>query len=122
MKCRTPYCRKSPAPGAHSPYCSACNSRRWKAAHPVNYAYNKLKFRAKERGHAFNLTLETFTRLWNEGLGENRGRFANNVSINRIRPWEGYHDQNVEILTISVNSRLRWVQQRQAENYYGAIA
>lgn len=108
MKCRTKFCRGRTFPTGRSPYCSKCRARRWKANHPVSYAFAKLKFRAKERGHTFTLTLADFTALWNAGLGENRGRNGHCHSIDRIDPIKGYEPGNVQILTVSENVRRRY--------------
>lgn len=110
MKCRTKFCRGHAEPVKwHSPYCPKCISRRWKQAHPITYAFHKLKCRAKERGHEFTLSIAKFTELWHAGLGSLRGKTAQSMSINRIQNWRGYHDDNVEFKTLSENSRLRFV-------------
>lgn len=109
MKCKTKFCRGVSTRSGHSPYCSKCRARRWKEAHPIAYAFNKLRFRAKERGHSFGLTLYDFTDLWNKGLGVNRRRNGHCVSIDRIDPSRGYHADNVQIMTVSENARKRYV-------------
>lgn len=117
-KCRTKFCRGISTPSSHSPFCGKCRARRWKAAHPIPYAWNKLKYRARERGHEFTLTVEDFAALWKDGLLQLRGRNGHCLSINRKDGRHGYHVWNVEIKTVSENARLRWVpffKSREAE-------
>ena len=109
MKCATKFCRGLITEAGHSPYCGKCRARRWREKHPVAYAYNKLKYRAKERGHQFTLTRERFAELWNGGLSANHGKTKFSLCVDRIRPREGYHDGNVRLITLSENSRLRFV-------------
>src|ERR1700723_2199204 len=108
-RCKNKYCRKLITPASHMVYCGAHNAQLWKERHPINYHYNKLKYRAKERGHSFTLTLAKFTELWNQGLRENHGKNGASLSIDRIRTGEGYHDGNVRLLTLSENSRRKFV-------------
>lgn len=109
MKCRTKRCRGRTSKSQHSPYCPACRAHRWKLRSPVGYHYNKLKFRAKERGHTFTLTRAKFEQLWLTGLRENHGKTKFSLTIDRIRNHEGYHDDNVQLLTLSENARKRFV-------------
>ncbi len=109
MKCRTPRCRGRTSKSQHSPYCPACRAQRWKERSPVGYHFNKLKFRAKERGHAFTLTRARFEFLWLSGLSQNHGKHKFALSIDRIKNDEGYHDSNVRLLTLSQNARRNFV-------------
>jgi len=105
-KCATPYCRKvHNHKTSKSPYCPRCKSRRAKEVNPIKYAFRHLKFRAKERGHVFTLTLEQFEKFVSEKMPlELRGRTADCLSIDRIDPSRGYEIDNIQVMTISENS------------------
>lgn len=111
-KCRTKYCRGYVLPSFHSPYCSKCKARRWAKSSPVAYHFNKLKYRALERGHQFGLTVEEYARFWFEsGYGERHGKTAQSLSINRLDNRRGYFADNIEAIPLSVNARLRFAPQ-----------
>ena len=80
-KCSVKFCRDVAI--GRSTKCSKCKTRVWKANHPDHYAYNKLKYRAKERGHEFALTLEEFKVLWSRKSNA-LGRTATSLSFDRI--------------------------------------
>jgi len=84
-------------------------ARRWKEKHPVSYYYHKLRTSARRRGKAFSLSRKRFEELWLSGLAQNHGRTAMSLSIDRINDKRGYHDDNVRLLTLSFNSRRRFV-------------
>jgi len=109
VKCRTKYCRGRTAKRHHSPFCPACQARRWKEKHPVSYYYHKLKTSARRRGKLFTLTKDKFAELWHAGMSANHGRTKFCLSVNRIKDHLGYTDDNVELLTVSENSRRRFV-------------
>lgn len=108
-KCQTKFCRGLVLPTSHSPYCGKCRSRRFKERHPLKYSFGKLRNRAKERGHAFTLTFEQYEQFAKQtGYAELKGKTKHSLSINRKRNGEGYHVDNIEAVTLSVNSRLRY--------------
>ena len=78
---------------------------RWlKEHHPETYFFNILRGNAKRRGKEFNLTLEEFRKFCKEtNYLEFKGKTASSASIDRIRAWEGYHKDNIQILTLSDN-------------------
>jgi hypothetical protein len=108
-KCRTKFCRGITTASGHSPYCSRCRERNWKARNPITYAFKKLRSRAAERGHAFHLSIEKFTELWNAGMGAIRGKTGHSMTIHRKNNDRGYYDNNVTYLTNSCNVRMRYV-------------
>ena len=109
MKCRTPNCRGIPLKSGRSPWCAKCKAIRWKAAHPVSYFYHKLRTSANRRKILFLLSRDKFAELWNQGLAENHGKTKFCMSVDRVRNSEGYHDGNVQLLTLSENVRKRFV-------------
>lgn len=107
-RCKTKRCRKPVLPSGRSPYCSRCRARHWRDRHPISYFFAKLRYRAKERGHLFTLTREQFTDLWQQ-KGLNGGKTKFSLSFHRIINSEGYHHGNLELRTLSENSRLKYV-------------
>jgi hypothetical protein len=104
LRCRTPRCGRLTKP--KSPWCGRCASRKWAKEHPVAYAYAHLRGNAKRRGHPFTLTFEAFARLCDEtGYLHGKGRMSDCLSIDRIDPTKGYADDNVRVITVSMNSR-----------------
>ena len=71
----------------------------------MHYSFNKLRNRAKERGHAFHLTYEQYEQFaLSSGYAERKGKTAESFSINRIDPERGYEVDNIECITLSENS------------------
>lgn len=105
--CAAVYCHNDPYPGHR--WCTKCKSRIWRANNPVKYHFWNLKHRAKQRGHAFMLTMEQWMDFVKRtGLIELHGRFANNLSIDRIEDGKGYTADNIQTLTVSENARKRF--------------
>jgi hypothetical protein len=114
-RCVTPRCRKAVLPSGKSPYCNRCKARRFKEAHPLKYAFNKLRYRARERGHHFNLSYFQFADLAHKsGWATGRGKTAESLSFDRIDEARGYEVENLQVLTLSENSakaaRFRYVK------------
>lgn len=96
--CAAMHCRK--VTHIKEKYCSCHKMRRFKLRNPIKYAFGKLRTRAKERGHAFSLTLEEWTRFWNDNnLGELRGKAAERLTVDRKKSHLGYSYDNLQPLT-----------------------
>jgi hypothetical protein len=109
VRCRTKFCRGLSWPNGHSPYCSRCRSRRFKEAHPLKYSFGKLRARAKERGHAFGLTFEDYhTFAIQTGYDKLKGKTRHSLSINRKQNHLGYTRDNIEAVSLSLNSRIAY--------------
>ena len=64
-----------------------------------------MRVRAKRRRIKFLLTLAEFTRFCNEtDYIARKGRFKDDLSIDRIREWLPYHIDNIQVLTVGENS------------------
>jgi len=106
-RCATPYCRK-PARDTHR-LCSRCNNRRWAQRNPLRYAYGNLRRRARQRGHAFELTFEQYRQFAVQtGYDQLKGKHGKSLSIDRIDPSRGYRMNNIRAVTLSENSRLKY--------------
>ncbi len=90
----------------HSPYCPKCRARRWKAAHPLKYSFNKLRNRARERGKEFSLRFKEYERFAKKTKYDQlKGKSGLSLSIDRKDNSQGYYVGNIRAITISENSR-----------------
>ena len=103
--CQVKFCPGTLTPGCHSPYCAKHRTIFWREKFPAHYAFNNLRHRAKQRGHAFTLTRARFVELWNGGLAAFHGKTGHSLCVDRIKNEQGYSDDNVRLLTLSENSR-----------------
>jgi hypothetical protein len=95
----------------HNSICSKCKTRQWKERNPFRYFYNKLKYRAAERGHSFTLSFEEYCHFAKtSGYMEHKGKTAKSLSVDRIDDSKGYSADNIRAVTLSFNSRRQWVQ------------
>jgi len=109
MKCRTPFCLGRRTKSGHSPYCAKCRARRFKEKHPLKYFFNKLRSRARERGHEFTLTFLEYEHFaTTSGYAALKGKTKYSLSLNRKDPERGYHADNIEAVTLSMNTRLMY--------------
>jgi hypothetical protein len=118
-KCNTKFCRGRCLPSGKSCYCSKCRTRNWRDRHPVEYTFAKIRSRAKERGHAFTLTIDEFREfVARTDYMQRKGKTGASLSIDRIRNEEGYHRDNIRVLTLSENAtRLRKAPEHVAAQY-----
>lgn len=113
-KCSTPYCRNEAAPQRTK--CWKCKSRKVKDDRPEYYHFKALRDNARRRGKQFDLTLAQFTQFCKEtGYMDSKGKTAQSFSIDRIRSWEGYNINNIQILTLSENTKKQ--RQEEVEDY-----
>ena len=105
-KCATPRCRKAAGPG--STICNGCRKRIFRKRHPIAYLFDNLRTHARVRGKAFELTIEQFTAFCIEiKYHELKGRDPDALTIDRIRPEEGYRNGNIRVLDHLTNSPRR---------------
>lgn len=110
MKCLTKHCRKNKKQGN---YCYSCVMRKYAAKNPVKYAYIVLRQNAKRRGHEFTITFSEFEEFCTKtSILLGRGRTKDSYSIDRIRENEGYVPGNLQVLTVSENTKKysKWVK------------
>lgn len=81
-------------------------TKRYDEKHPFKNKWYKMRYRAKKRKISFELEYEEF-RDWclEQQLQGKTGRTANDLSVDRIRSWEGYNINNLQVLTVSENSQ-----------------
>lgn len=84
---------------------STAQTWKWKKANPERYTYQTLKDNAKRRGKGFTLTFAQFLNYDAEtNYIKERGRTANDQSIDRKDNEDGYNFYNIHPLTVSQNS------------------
>lgn len=109
-KCRTKFCRGVAWKHCKNVHCPKCVNRRWRERNPLRYFFNKLRYRARERGKVFTITFEYYCQLvLASGYLEKKGKTASSLSLNRINDALGYVPGNIEVITLSENSRKAWV-------------
>jgi hypothetical protein len=107
-RCIVAGCGKRPGKrkgGKLKKMCHAHDRQEWAKRHPVKYKYANLKGNARRRRKEFTLSREYFESLVKDtGYVEQTKITPTALSIDRIRNWEGYTDDNVRVTTISYNS------------------
>jgi hypothetical protein len=75
-------------------------------AHPIAYIFDNLRTHARERGKSFQLTIEEFTAFCAvTHYHELKGQDPTALTIDRIRPEQGYRKGNIRVLPHLPNSR-----------------
>jgi hypothetical protein len=108
-KCKSENCRRKAQ--KNRTVCRPCRTVIERERDPIKYAYQNKKRNAKRDGIPFTLTLEEFTEFAiRTGYLAGKGRFKHSYHIDRIREWEGYHKDNIQVLDNSTNVRkaLTW--------------
>lgn len=71
---------------------------------PVAVRYNDFKFNALRRGKDFDFSLSEFRKFCDDtGYIIQKGRRGLAATVDRIRNYEGYNPNNVQLLTITAN-------------------
>lgn len=93
-------------PGTRDRFCWKHRKRYKKEHNPISYTYQILKGNARRRGKVFNLTIDQF-RIFCEKTNylALKGRSSSSASIDRIDPSKGYEADNIQILSLSDNSK-----------------
>jgi hypothetical protein len=117
-KCESPHCHGVATKAGHSPYCAKCRTARWKAKYPLHVSFQALRKRAKERGHAFTLSREFYI-AWAEKTeyAKYKGKTTKSLSVDRKNRNEGYHEWNIEAITLRENSRKEHVAYWREQQY-----
>lgn len=87
-------------------FCHRHHAQYQKETNPIGYAYSSLKQNAKRRNKEFKLTIKEFRQFCGETNYINlKGKKASCASIDRINPNKGYEIGNIQILSLSDNSK-----------------
>ena len=115
MKCAEEGCWRDRA--KHRTRCNVCQVRIYRAKDPIKHKFLRLKSHAKERGKEFHLTLEEFREFCElTSYHELCGQKKDHATIDRIRDEEGYHKDNIQILTRKENIEKERARQRQVNS------
>jgi hypothetical protein len=88
--------------------CETCKSRAWRARNPIGALFANLKVSAGKREISFELTLAEFTEFCiATDYHKKHGKDPDSLTVDRIRPWEGYHARNIRALSHQKNSARR---------------
>jgi hypothetical protein len=99
-------CGRRAAPGRM--VCHRCRKRAWMLAHPIAYLFDNLRTHARTRRKGFQLTIEEFTAFCAQTrYHELKGLDPDSLTIDRIRPEQGYRKGNIRVLPHLPNSRRR---------------
>jgi hypothetical protein len=102
-ECEVPFCRKLAKRGK---MCSAHKKAAWRKANPEHAAFLNLKQSAKRRNIAFELTLEQFREFCAAtSFMKVKAKAKNFFSVDRIDSDKGYSICNIQVLTVSENSK-----------------
>lgn len=103
MICKHLNCKK---PVKTSKLCSKHYLQEWRKNNPLKYAYSNLKSSAKKRNHEFAISFEYFCKfaIETDYIGQ-KGKKSTSYSIDRIKNELGYIEGNLQILTLSENSK-----------------
>lgn len=128
--CLVAYCKNKPA--KRDTLCCKHCKQRYKILHPLEYWYDVLRSNAKRRKIGFYLTVKEFGDFCiKTNYLKKKGKNPDSYTIDRIRSEEGYHKDNIQVLTLSNNTRKQWVDlkkrlghypsKEELENLYGGI-
>ncbi len=101
--CSALYCRRKPE--REHRLCSVCRSRQYRSNNSIKYAFHNLKRHAKQRGIRFQLTYPEFEAFCKRtGYHDKRGKSPEAMTVDRIKADQGYHINNIEMITMSENT------------------
>lgn len=96
--CSTKFCRNKR--GKDHKICSKCRLRKWRKENPIKAILAHLKWSAKKRHIPFSLTLSQLKDLlFGESYQKDKGLLAQNLTIDRKDSTEGYHIDNLQVIT-----------------------
>lgn len=112
--CQVSWCRNAPihylsgGKVKTKAYCSKCCLRRYRANHPINYAFHAIKDSAKKRNIPFSISFEDFSDWCTEtGYAENKGVCRLKNHCDRIDDSKGYEKGNIQLLSERENIQKR---------------
>jgi len=92
------------------PMCAKHVREKQKYDNPLSYWFSVLRQNANHRKVEFLLTLEEFTLFCQRtNYLEKKGKKSGSYSIDRIKSHIGYRLENLQVLTLSQNSKKKWI-------------
>lgn len=104
--------------------CYSCKNKQYEEKHPIKAAFYRLKGHAKARGKSFTLTLEQFEQFATKvDYTAKKGRTKYSYHIDRIDETQGYHADNIQILTNTENVRkyVEWKSRDRDGNHFKVV-
>ncbi len=110
-RCVTPRCHGVIASEAcHTNKCPRCVWRAYVENNPLRAAFKQIRTHAREREKSFTLTFERFKELAEKtDYLKRKGKTSLSFHIDRIENALGYHDWNVQVITLAENNRKNFV-------------
>jgi len=103
--CCAYHCKNVPHPKKRG-LCHTHYSRWRRLIDPVYDRFVNFKGNALRRNKNFTITLEEFREFCNRtGYIIKKGKRGRNCTVDRIRNWEGYHIDNIQLITDTANVR-----------------
>lgn len=85
--------------------CHKHYARKRREVDPIYSRFNQFKGNAKKRNKPFTITLEEFRQFClDTGYLIQKGKCGQNTTVDRIRNPEGYHINNIQLLTNRQNA------------------
>jgi hypothetical protein len=100
--CKNAYCRRPHQ--IHGWQCYECTRKKYIASHQLEYSYGILRRNARRRHKEFTLTFEQFKKfaIKNDYLRK-KGITAKSFQIDRKDETKGYHNWNIQCITLREN-------------------
>ena len=118
-KCVVAFCTNSSGNKGKFRFCYKHFRENQKYENPLRYWFDVLRQNARYRKKEFNLTIDEF-RIFCEKTDylQLKGRGGGNITIDRKDNRKGYSFDNIQVLTLSQNSRKRWIDMKLQFGYY----
>ncbi len=117
--CAVAYCRRKRRADKKSRLCHTCESREYRANHPIRAAYYNLRSHAKRRGIPVTITFDQFEAfVLSTGYIHKKGnRLRSHLNIDRIDNTKGYSVDNIQVLTLYENGCKAWYTDKRGDDY-----
>lgn len=118
-KCVVCFCQNSAGNKGKFRFCYKHHRQHQKINNPLRYWFDVLRQNARRRNIFFGLVIGEFKEFCEEThYLELKGKSAGDCTIDRIRNELGYVKGNLQILTLSQNSRKYWIDLKLRFGYY----
>lgn len=108
--CVVAYCSNKAGNKGKFKFCYKHHRQHQKFNNPLRYWFDVLRQNARSRNKEFNLTIEEFSEFCKKTKYlELKGKNAGSYSIDRVDNSKGYTVDNMQVLTLSQNSRKKWI-------------
>lgn len=118
-RCVVAFCSNKAGNDGKFRFCYKHHREHQKYENPLRYWFDVLRQNAKYRKKEFDLTIDEF-RIFCERTDylQLKGRNGGSITIDRKDNRVGYTFGNIQVLTLSQNSRKRWIDMKLQFGYY----